>query len=127
MLSNSKHSCQKYVFTSIVANNAGNKSRKLREYQRHTTTPSLAQCKANMQGLFIELLRVHPDMHQVNFFIQESGPYLNMSNEDDHQKKTALMLAAEYGHKSIVDALIAKKAALDLQDKDDMTGIDACC
>ena len=33
------------------------------------------------------------------------------------------MLAANKGYKSIVDALIAKKAALDLQDKDDMTAL----
>ena len=114
-----KNSCKKYRRRRL---NAGNRHRILKNHQNHTTMPSRAQCSANMQLLFRELVRTHPDMYKVKYLIKESGPYLNMRDDKEH-KATALMLAAREGHKSIVDALIAKKAALDLQDKDGTTAL----
>ena len=104
-----KHSCKRYRPRRF---SAGDRSKKLREAKNHTTTPSLAQCKNNMQLLFRELVRKHPDMNKVKFLIKESGPFLNRHNKEDPKglSRTALMYAAQAGHPFIVEDLLAAKA-----------------
>ena len=116
-----KHSCKRYRSNGPRKLNAGDRSKKLRDARNHTTTPSPAQCKNNMQSLFKELVRKHPDMHKVKFLIKESGPLLNRRNKEDPKGFTALMYAAQAGHPFIVDALLDAGAGPDLPNKEGLT------
>jgi len=60
------------------------------------------------------------DLDQVNSLLQEDS--VNINNQDD-QGKTAVNLAAEYGHNEVVKALVEHNADLNVQDRYGLTGV----